>query len=57
MEKITKNKNNPLKWRMFFASNNKIKSPIHDIKLYPNKHTRSIVNMVVEIPRGTQAKM
>lgn len=57
MNKTIKNKSNPLKWRMFFRSNEKIKSPIHDIKLYPHNSTKSIVNMVVEIPRGTQAKM
>lgn len=35
----------------------KIISPFHDIPLYVDPSEKSIVNMVVEIPRWTNAKV
>jgi len=57
MKTVFKHKNNPLKSRVYLKKNGKTISPIHDIKLYPNSKKENIVNMIVEIPRGSQAKM
>lgn len=37
--------------------NGELKSWIHDIPTYPDKRDTSIVNMIVEIPKGTVKKM
>ena len=57
MKTVIKHKNDPLKSRVYFKKNRETISPIHDIKLYPISKKKNIVNMVVEIPRGSQAKM
>ncbi|KAI8341150.1 inorganic pyrophosphatase [Chlamydoabsidia padenii] len=43
--------------RIFFENEGKIVSPFHDIPLYADEKDNSIVNMVVEIPRWTNAKV
>jgi len=45
-----------LEYRMFFYKKDQPISPFHDIPLWVDK-AKGIVNMVVEIPRGTQPKM
>ncbi|KAI8077848.1 putative IPP1-inorganic pyrophosphatase [Halteromyces radiatus] len=42
--------------RVYFENNGQVISPFHDIPLYPN-NDKSIVNMVVEVPRWTNAKV
>jgi len=42
-------------YRVFFNEDGKTISPLHDIPLYADKE-KGIFNMVVEIPRGTNAK-
>ncbi len=61
---------NSLEFRMFFEKEGKIVSPFHDIPLYTNDAkngmclfllllilSRLVLNMVVEIPRWTNAKL
>lgn len=43
-------------YRLYFLHNNEPVSPFHDIPLWVNKQN-AVVNMVSEIPRGTNAKM
>lgn len=43
--------------RVFIEKDGKVISPFHDIPLYVNDNEKSIVNMVVEIPRWTNAKV
>lgn len=58
INKITHSqKNKGEKWRMYFKQNDATISPIHDIKLFPKSKNQNIVNMIVEIPRGQQAKL
>jgi inorganic pyrophosphatase len=45
-----------LESRIFFKSDGKYISPFHDIPLYANAE-KTILNMIVEIPRWTNAKM
>ncbi|XP_049848492.1 inorganic pyrophosphatase-like [Schistocerca gregaria] len=45
-----------LKYCLFFKKNNTPISPFHDIPLWADKNA-GIANMVVEIPRGQQAKL
>ncbi|XP_039276037.1 inorganic pyrophosphatase, partial [Nilaparvata lugens] len=47
---------NSLEFRLYFAYDNEFISPVHDIPIYHNE-SRSIYNMVVEIPRWSNAKM
>ncbi|XP_030835767.1 inorganic pyrophosphatase-like isoform X1 [Strongylocentrotus purpuratus] len=48
---------NSLDYRLFFRnSNGQVISPFHDIPLYADKENQ-ILNMVVEVPRWTNAKM
>ncbi|KAJ3334673.1 Inorganic pyrophosphatase [Gonapodya sp. JEL0774] len=47
---------NTLDYRVYFEDNGKLVSPFHDIPLYPTAD-KSILNMVVEIPRWTNAKL
>lgn len=42
-------------YRVFIKQNDNIVSPFHDIQLWVKKD--EVANMIVEIPRGTQAKM
>ena len=55
---VVKHKNDPLKTRIYFhtKSQHAFISPIHDIPLFNRLHSR-ILNMVVEIPKGSQSKM
>lgn len=46
----------PLSSRIFFTSNGRRISPWHDIPLYADE-ANGILNMVVEIPKGTNAKL
>ncbi|KAI8067851.1 inorganic pyrophosphatase-like protein [Gongronella butleri] len=43
--------------RVFFEKNGAVVSPFHDIPLYANKSDSSVVNMVVEVPRWSNAKI
>ncbi|EGC36901.1 hypothetical protein DICPUDRAFT_94197 [Dictyostelium purpureum] len=43
-------------YRVFFLKDGKPVSPFHDVPLWVNK-SQSVVNMLVEIPRGTNAKL
>jgi len=48
---------NTLEYRVFFNdSNGQVVSPFHDIPLFHNKEN-NVFNMVVEVPRWTNAKM
>jgi inorganic pyrophosphatase len=47
---------NSLEYRAFVERDGKVVSPFHDIDLYANAE-QTILNMVVEIPRWTNAKM
>ncbi|KAL1449146.1 hypothetical protein WDU94_000371 [Cyamophila willieti] len=47
---------NTAEYRMYFKSNQGYISPMHDIPLYSNFYTK-VCNMIVEIPRWTNAKM
>ncbi|KAK2172743.1 hypothetical protein NP493_934g00020 [Ridgeia piscesae] len=47
---------NTLEYRMYFFGPSGIVSPFHDIPLYANEEEQ-IFNMVVEVPRWTNAKM
>lgn len=46
-----------LEHRVFIEERNEILSPFHDIPLYPDEKNKDILNMVVEIPRWTNAKL
>jgi inorganic pyrophosphatase len=48
---------NTLEHRVYIEQNGKLVSPFHDIPLYPNENDKSILNMIVEIPRWTNAKL
>jgi inorganic pyrophosphatase len=41
----------------FIEKDGKVISPFHDIPLYADQPEKGIVNMVVEIPRWTNAKV
>ncbi|CAO3590129.1 unnamed protein product [Absidia cylindrospora] len=43
--------------RVYFENDGKLISPFHDIPLYADENNKSIVDMVVEIPRWTNAKV
>ena len=45
-----------LEHRIFIEKDGKPVSPFHDIPLYANE-SQTILNMVVEVPRWTNAKM
>jgi len=47
---------NSTDYKVYFKNNNDVISPFHDIPLY-NDEAKKIFNMVVEIPRWTNAKM
>lgn len=47
---------NTLEHRIFIERNGKPVSPFHDIPLYANPE-QTILNMIVEVPRWTNAKM
>ncbi|XP_013386036.1 inorganic pyrophosphatase [Lingula anatina] len=47
---------NSLEYRMFFKGPQGLISPFHDIPLYGNAE-KTVFNMVVEVPRWTNAKM
>lgn len=47
---------NTLEHRIFIEQNGKPVSPFHDIPLYANPE-QTILNMIVEVPRWTNAKM
>lgn len=47
---------NTLEHRIFIEENGKPVSPFHDIPLYANSE-QTILNMIVEVPRWTNAKM
>ncbi|ORX96261.1 inorganic diphosphatase [Basidiobolus meristosporus CBS 931.73] len=47
---------NTLEHRIFFEKDGKVVSPFHDIPLFAND-TKNVYNMVVEIPRWTNAKL
>lgn len=55
---IERGQKNTNSYRLYFKddSNKQLISPFHDIPLYKNK-SENIVNLVVEIPRWTNAKM
>lgn len=46
---------NTLEWRAYIEKDGVPISPFHDIPLYANEQ-KTILNMVVEIPRWTNAK-
>ncbi|XP_008468471.1 inorganic pyrophosphatase [Diaphorina citri] len=56
IETVEKGIPNTPDFRLFFRSENGLISPFHDIPLYSNVKDK-IFNMVVEIPRWTNAKM
>lgn len=47
---------NTLDYKVFIEKDGKPVSPFHDIPLYANKE-KTILNMIVEVPRWTNAKM
>jgi inorganic pyrophosphatase len=47
---------NTLEHRIFIEKDGQLVSPWHDIPLYANEQ-QTILNMVVEVPRWTNAKM
>lgn len=47
---------NTLEHRIFIEENGKAVSPFHDIPLYANPE-QTVLNMIVEVPRWTNAKM
>ncbi|KAK9766246.1 Inorganic pyrophosphatase [Basidiobolus ranarum] len=47
---------NTLEHRVYFEKDGKIISPFHDIPLFAND-TKNVYNMIVEIPRWTNAKL
>lgn len=44
-------------YRIFFKNGDQVISPFHDIPLYPVPGNKTVCNMVVEVPRWTNAKM
>jgi len=48
---------NSLDYKVYLEKNGQLISPFHDIPVYPAGTDKSIVNMVVEIPRWTNAKL
>jgi len=44
-------------YRIFLKEDGKVVSPFHDIDLYPNPADETILNMIVEVSRFTNAKM
>uniref|UniRef100_A0A8D8X2J3 inorganic diphosphatase n=1 Tax=Cacopsylla melanoneura TaxID=428564 RepID=A0A8D8X2J3_9HEMI len=56
IETIEKGTPGTTDYRMFFKSQHGFISPMHDILLYAN-YDDKIYNMIVEIPKGTNAKM
>jgi len=47
---------NTLEHRVFIEQNGKVVSPFHDIPLFADE-SKTVLNMVVEVPRWTNAKM
>ncbi|CCJ30358.1 unnamed protein product [Pneumocystis jirovecii] len=47
---------NTLDYRAFIEKNGEVVSPFHDIPLYANAE-KTVLNMIVEVPRWTNAKM
>ncbi|BEJ11459.1 hypothetical protein CspHIS471_0108810 [Cutaneotrichosporon sp. HIS471] len=47
---------NTLDYRLFIEKDGKVVSPFHDIPLYADE-SKGILNMIVEVPRWTNAKM
>jgi inorganic pyrophosphatase len=47
---------NTLEHRVFIEKDGQLVSPWHDIPLYANEQ-QTVLNMVVEVPRWTNAKM
>ncbi|KAG5518944.1 hypothetical protein PMAC_002475 [Pneumocystis sp. 'macacae'] len=47
---------NTLDYRVFIEKNGEVISPFHDIPLYANAE-KTVLNMIVEVPRWTNAKM
>merc|ERR1712032_200226 len=47
---------NTLEHRVFIEKDNKVVSPFHDIPLFADE-AKTILNMIVEVPRWTNAKM
>ncbi|GMM39003.1 inorganic diphosphatase [Saccharomycopsis crataegensis] len=47
---------NTLEYKTYIAKDGKVVSPFHDIPLYADE-SKKILNMIVEIPRWTNAKM
>uniref|UniRef100_A0A8D9F6Q0 inorganic diphosphatase n=1 Tax=Cacopsylla melanoneura TaxID=428564 RepID=A0A8D9F6Q0_9HEMI len=56
VETVEKGIPNTANYRVFFRSEHGLISPIHDIPLYAN-HDHKIFNMIVEIPRLSNAKL
>lgn len=55
---VERGKPNTLGYRIFYQSpDGQFLSPFHDIPLFPDPSDSSVLNMVVEIPRWTNAKM
>lgn len=47
---------NTLDYRIFIEKDGVLLSPFHDIPLYANDQ-QTVLNMIVEVPRWTNAKM
>ena len=47
---------NTLEHRIYIEKDGMLVSPFHDIPLYANE-THTVLNMIVEVPRWTNAKM
>ena len=47
---------NTLEHRIFIEKDGQLVSPWHDIPLYANEQ-QTVLNMIVEVPRWTNAKM
>ncbi|KAK4050160.1 Inorganic pyrophosphatase [Microbotryomycetes sp. JL201] len=47
---------NTLEYRVFLEKDGKVVSPFHDVPLFANEE-RTILNMIVEIPRWTNSKL
>lgn len=56
-----KHSKNTINYELFIMNNieniNILLSPFHGVKLYPIKNNNRVVNMIVEIPQGTQEKI
>ena len=44
-------------YKIYLFKNNLCVSPFHDVSIYPNISNKSIVHMIVEIPRNTRKKI